>query len=344
MAEKKEHSHARARSRTSSTASGSAPPRRRQEHQSGDGRVARRGGRHRDAKRRRRRSPRPRRRCPAWRRTPAPRRGEILARAAVEMHQRKDELARALTLEEGKTLGESLGEVQKAINNLEFQSGEGRRLNGETIPSELPSTFCWTQREPLGVVALVTPWNFPVAIPVWKLAPALVCGNTVVLKPASITPWTAKIIAEIFDRGGAAAGACSTSSSGPARRWARRWSSIPTSRRSRSPARTRSAPSSTPTAPRASRRCSARWAARTRSSCSRTPISSWRRRRPCRARSARPGSAAPRPRARSWSSSVAAEFTKLVVEKARALKVGDGTAAGRQRRARASTRGSSRPS
>src|SRR5262249_27406337 len=109
---------------------------------------------------------------------------------------------RALTLEEGKTLGEAAGEVQKAINVLEFQAGEGRRLNGETVPSELPSTFCWTQREPLGVVALVTPWNFPVAIPTWKLAPALVCGNTVVLKPASITPWCAKIIAEIFTAAG----------------------------------------------------------------------------------------------------------------------------------------------
>ncbi|MDB4964384.1 MAG: aldehyde dehydrogenase [Myxococcales bacterium] len=139
---------------------------------------------------------------PAWRRTPAPRRGELLARVAIEMAKRKEELARALTLEEGKTIGESLGEVQKAINNLEFQSGEGRRLNGETVPSELPSTFCWTQRDPLGVVALVTPWNFPVAIPIWKLAPALVCGNTVVLKPASITPWTAKIIAEIFETAG----------------------------------------------------------------------------------------------------------------------------------------------
>ncbi len=139
---------------------------------------------------------------PAWRRTPAPRRGEILVRAAVEMARRKDELARALTLEEGKTLGESAGEIQRAINNLEFQAGEGRRFNGETVPSELPSTFCWTQREPLGVVALVTPWNFPVAIPIWKLAPALVCGNTVVLKPASITPWTAKLIAEIFATAG----------------------------------------------------------------------------------------------------------------------------------------------
>jgi acyl-CoA reductase-like NAD-dependent aldehyde dehydrogenase len=139
---------------------------------------------------------------PAWKRTPAPKRAEILAKAAVEMARRKEELARALTLEEGKTYGESLGEVQKAINNIEFQSGEGRRLNGETIPSELPSTFCWTQREALGVVALVTPWNFPVAIPVWKLCPALVCGNTVVLKPASITPWTAQIIGEIFQTAG----------------------------------------------------------------------------------------------------------------------------------------------
>ncbi|MFI5289200.1 MAG: aldehyde dehydrogenase family protein [Polyangia bacterium] len=139
---------------------------------------------------------------PSWRRTPAPRRAEILAKAAIEMGRRKEELARALTLEEGKTLSESLGEVQKAINNIEFQSGEGRRLNGETVPSELPSTFCWTQRSPLGVVALVTPWNFPVAIPVWKLCPALVCGNTVVLKPASITPWCAQIIAEIFTTAG----------------------------------------------------------------------------------------------------------------------------------------------
>ena len=139
---------------------------------------------------------------PAWKRTPAPKRGEILARAALEMAKRKEELARALTLEEGKTLGESLGEVQKAINNLEFAAGEGRRLNGETVPSELPSTFCWTQREPLGVVALVTPWNFPVAIPVWKTAPALVCGNTIVMKPASITPWTAKIIGEIYAAAG----------------------------------------------------------------------------------------------------------------------------------------------
>ncbi len=139
---------------------------------------------------------------PAWRKTPAPKRGEILFKAGVEMARRKDELARAMTLEEGKTLTEAAGEVQRAINNIEFQAAQGRRLNGETIPSELPSTFMYTQREPLGVVALVTPWNFPVAIPAWKLAPALVCGNTVVMKPASITPWSAQIMGEIFQAAG----------------------------------------------------------------------------------------------------------------------------------------------
>jgi aldehyde dehydrogenase (NAD+) len=139
---------------------------------------------------------------PGWKRTPAPKRGAVLLKAALEMARRRDELAMALTLEEGKTLSEAQGEIQRAINVIEFMSGEGRRLNGETVPSELPSTYCYTQREPLGVVALVTPWNFPVAIPVWKLAPALVAGNAVVLKPASLTPWCARIIAEIFDAAG----------------------------------------------------------------------------------------------------------------------------------------------
>ncbi len=143
---------------------------------------------------------------PAWKKTPAPKRGDILAKAGLEMARRKDELACAMTLEEGKTLGESAGEIQRAINNIEFQAGQGRRFGGDVVPSELPSTFCYTQREPLGVVALVTPWNFPVAIPAWKLAPALVCGNTVVMKPASSTPWTAQILAEIFATAGLPAG------------------------------------------------------------------------------------------------------------------------------------------
>ncbi|MSP60937.1 MAG: aldehyde dehydrogenase family protein [Myxococcales bacterium] len=139
---------------------------------------------------------------PGWRRTSAPKRGEILARAAQILTARKEELATALTLEEGKTLHEARGEVQKGINVIEFMAGEGRRLNGETIPSELSATFCWTQREALGVVGLITPWNFPVAIPSWKVAPALICGNTIVLKPASNTPWTAQILCESYLQAG----------------------------------------------------------------------------------------------------------------------------------------------
>ena len=102
---------------------------------------------------------------PGWRSLPAPRRGEILFRAAALLRQRKDEVARALTQEEGKSLGDAGGEVQRAINCLEFSAGEGRRSFGQTIPSELPSNLIYTRRIPLGVVALVTPWNVPLAIP-----------------------------------------------------------------------------------------------------------------------------------------------------------------------------------
>jgi aldehyde dehydrogenase (NAD+) len=134
----------------------------------------------------------------AWRKVPAPKRGAMVLEAMRLMIERKEQLAKALTLEEGKTFVESLGEVQKSINVLEFMSGEGRRLNGTTIPSELPKTFAYTARAPLGVVGVVTPWNFPVCIPTWKIAPALIAGNTVVFKPATITPWTAKLVTEIF--------------------------------------------------------------------------------------------------------------------------------------------------
>ncbi len=139
---------------------------------------------------------------PAWSETPAPVRANVIARAAVILLERKEEIARALTQEEGKTLREALGEVQKAVNVLEFISGEGRRLNGETIPSELPKNFCYTLRAPLGVVAILTPWNFPVCIPAWKIAPALLCGNTVVFKPATYTPVTAKLLVEVFAQAG----------------------------------------------------------------------------------------------------------------------------------------------
>ncbi len=137
-----------------------------------------------------------------WRKTPAPARGKIVAKAARLMEEAKEELASILTREEGKTLSKSRGELQRSINVAEFCAGESRRMNGETILSELPSNFAYTIKQPLGVVACVTPWNFPVAIPVWKIAPALVAGNTVVFKPATLTPATGVRIVEIFEEAG----------------------------------------------------------------------------------------------------------------------------------------------
>jgi aldehyde dehydrogenase (NAD+) len=135
---------------------------------------------------------------PAWRATPAPVRGQILFKVQRRMEERRQELAEALTREEGKTLTESRGEIQRAINVVEFFAGEARRITGETIPSELPHNFCYTVKQPVGPVAVVTPWNFPVAIPIWKMAPALVSGDTVVFKPASLTPLTAALLVEIL--------------------------------------------------------------------------------------------------------------------------------------------------
>lgn len=143
---------------------------------------------------------------PGWRDTPAPARGKILARAAALMEKHKDALARTLCREEGKTLQESLVEVQRSINILEFTAGEGRRMGGETIPSELAKNVAYTIKQPLGVVGAITPWNFPVAIPVWKLAPALVAGNTMVLKPAELTPECAAKVVAIFQEAGVPAG------------------------------------------------------------------------------------------------------------------------------------------
>ena len=139
---------------------------------------------------------------PAWRDTPAPARANILWNLQRVMERRKEELAKALTQEEGKKYGEALGEVQKAINIIEFTAGEGRRMVGKTIPSEMPATFAYTIRQPLGVVGIITPWNFPVAIPIWKIVPALVAGNTVVFKPASNTTKTACLLMEMFEEAG----------------------------------------------------------------------------------------------------------------------------------------------
>jgi alpha-ketoglutaric semialdehyde dehydrogenase len=143
---------------------------------------------------------------PAWRETPAPERGKILFRVVRIMEQLKESLANLLTHEEGKTLTDSLGEVQRGINILEFMAGEARRLNGENYPSELRKNLSYTLKVPLGVVGAITPWNFPFCIPVWKIAPALVAGNTCVLKPAELTPICATHIAEIFLAAGLPAG------------------------------------------------------------------------------------------------------------------------------------------
>src|SRR5215472_15944848 len=143
---------------------------------------------------------------PAWRETPAPERGKILFRAVRIMEQQKESLARLLTREEGKALSDSLGEVQRGINILEFMAGEARRLNGENYPSELRKNFAYSMKVPLGVVGAITPWNFPFCIPLWKIAPALVAGNTCVLKPAELTPLCALRIAEIFAQAGLPAG------------------------------------------------------------------------------------------------------------------------------------------
>src|SRR5262245_57233777 len=139
---------------------------------------------------------------PEWAALPAPARGRILWRAVELLRQRLDEIARTLCREEGKTLVEAKGEINKGINLFEFYAGEGFRLHGKTLPSEMKQTFTYTLRQPLGVVALITPWNFPFAIPAWKSAPALITGNTVVLKPASNTPGTATLIAECLQQAG----------------------------------------------------------------------------------------------------------------------------------------------
>jgi aldehyde dehydrogenase (NAD+) len=142
----------------------------------------------------------------AWRETPGPERGRVLWRAADIARRRAEEVARTLTREEGKIVREARGEVQRGIAVLEYYAGAGFRIGGRTIPAEARDTFSYTLRQPLGVVGLITPWNFPWAIPVWKSAPALAAGNTVVLKPAELTPATAALLADIFAEAGLPAG------------------------------------------------------------------------------------------------------------------------------------------
>jgi acyl-CoA reductase-like NAD-dependent aldehyde dehydrogenase len=143
---------------------------------------------------------------PAWRRFPAPRRGEILFRAGELLIRDKLKLGELVTREMGKVLAEGLGDVQEAIDMAFYMAGEGRRMQGETVPSELPDKDCKSFREPLGVCALVTPWNFPTAIPAWKIFAALICGNTVVFKPSSNTPACAAALVSVLEEAGVPAG------------------------------------------------------------------------------------------------------------------------------------------
>ncbi len=138
----------------------------------------------------------------SWRLVPAPRRAEILFRAAHLIADRKEALARDMTREMGKVLDETRGDVQEAIDMTYFMAGEGRRLYGQTVPSELRDKFAMSVRQPLGVCAVITPWNFPMAIPSWKIVPALVCGNTVVFKPATLTPLSALSFVKILEEAG----------------------------------------------------------------------------------------------------------------------------------------------
>jgi aldehyde dehydrogenase (NAD+) len=143
---------------------------------------------------------------PTWATAPAPRRGEYLFKAADLLESRLAKISEEMTREEGKTLPEAKGEVKRAINILRYFGGEGARQFSYQIPSERDNVFCYTLRKPLGVVALITPWNFPSAIPAWKMAPALVAGNTVVIKPASLAPLSAYRIVEALHEAGIPAG------------------------------------------------------------------------------------------------------------------------------------------
>ena len=143
---------------------------------------------------------------PRWKATPATMRGEILYRFGELMAEHKERLSRAMTREMGKVLAEARGDVQEGIDIAYLMAGEGRRMFGDTVPSELPDKWAMSVRQPIGIAGIITPWNFPVAIPCWKMMPALVTGNTVVFKPASDTPHSATLVVELMEEAGFPAG------------------------------------------------------------------------------------------------------------------------------------------
>jgi alpha-ketoglutaric semialdehyde dehydrogenase len=144
--------------------------------------------------------------APAWRGLGPIKRGDHLYKAALILRERADELAAVITREQGKLLREARGEVRRALEILAFMAGEGRRLTGITLPADDPRTFSFMSRSPIGVVGLITPWNFPCAIPIWKIAPALLSGCTAVLKPSPLTPLTSALVVQAFHDAGVPAG------------------------------------------------------------------------------------------------------------------------------------------
>jgi aldehyde dehydrogenase (NAD+) len=151
----------------------------------------------------------------SWRLVPAPKRAEILFRAAQLMVERKEQFARDMTREMGKVLDETRGDVQEAIDMTYYLAGEGRRMSGQTVPSELPDKWAMSMRQPMGVCAIITPWNFPMAIPSWKIIPALVCGNTVVFKPSELTPLSALNFVRVLEEAGVPPGVVNLVTGGP---------------------------------------------------------------------------------------------------------------------------------
>jgi acyl-CoA reductase-like NAD-dependent aldehyde dehydrogenase len=152
----------------------------------------------------------------SWRLVPAPKRAELLFKAAQIIAARKEEFARDMTREMGKVLDETRGDVQEAIDMTYFLAAEGRRLHGQTAPSELRDKFAMSLRQPIGVCAMITPWNFPMAIPSWKIVPALVCGNTVVLKPSELTPLSSVHFVKVLEEAGIPPGVVNLVTGGPA--------------------------------------------------------------------------------------------------------------------------------
>src|SRR5512145_301651 len=138
----------------------------------------------------------------AWRLTPAPLRGEMLFKVGDILKQKKEELAQLLTRDMGKVIAEARGDVQEAIDMAYFMGGEGRRLLGYTAPVEMPNKFGMAVRDPSGVVGLITPWNFPIAVPSWKIFPALVAGNTIIWKPSPETPAISAAFVKVFEEAG----------------------------------------------------------------------------------------------------------------------------------------------